>query len=168
MICDVCGANIATVHVEKMVDNQKTAHNLCASCAAGFDMQLDFNAIFKSFLGAALSGGVKTDEIRLRCKSCGLEFSRFQKLGRFGCADCYKYFEPQTFSVLKNIHGADKHTGKLPRKLEAGIKYTRTIEQLKCDLQNAVKTENYEEAARLRDIMRGMSREGSVANDQMV
>jgi len=156
MLCDKCKKNIATVHVEAIVNDGKTVHNLCAACAAGLSIQMDFASFLDSFMQNVFPGG-KTEAVAdTCCKSCGLSFSQFQKTGRFGCAHCYRDFEPQTEVILKNTQGSNRHEGKIPRRLGAEIGQARTLEKLRQSLRKAVENEEYEEAARLRDTIKAV------------
>ena len=159
MLCDKCKKNAAAVHVETVVNNEKTARNLCAACAAGFNIQMDFASFLGSFMQNVFPGGKTETAADTYCKSCGMAFSRFKSAGRFGCADCYKYFEPQTEMILKNIHGSSRHEGKIPRGLAAETGQARALEKLRQSLKKAVETEEYEEAASLRDAIRAMEAE---------
>jgi len=96
-----------------------------------------------------------------RCPSCGLMFAEFKKTGRFGCAQCYEVFKHQLLPLLRRIHGSIKHAGKSttlqpalakpakPAKPVRGVE--GQILELKAKLERAVKMEEFEEAAGLRD-----------------
>ena len=58
--------------------------------------------------------------------------------------------------LLKRIHGASQHLGKSPNpqaidELKTHSKRQQELDQAKADLQKAVKGEEFEEAAALRD-----------------
>ncbi len=48
------------------------------------------------------------------CKVCGTRLSQFYKTSMLGCENCYKAFEPEIVSVLKNMQADTFHTGKTP------------------------------------------------------
>ena len=52
---------------------------------------------------------------------------------------------------IKKLHGAAAHVGTAPKQVEQN---TNPIDDLKTRLTEAVKSENYEEAAKLRDEIR--------------
>ncbi|MBI5124560.1 MAG: UvrB/UvrC motif-containing protein, partial [Candidatus Omnitrophica bacterium] len=60
--------------------------------------------------------------------------------------------------LLKRIHGSDRHIGKVPLKGGKTIKDTRTLQDLKVQLEKAIQTEEFEEAAKLRDKIRDLER----------
>ena len=65
--------------------------------------------------------------------------------------------------MLRGIHGTEKHKGKKPI-LEMPIStnaQTNNLDQLKIDLQNAIKSEDFEAAIELRDRIREVEAESS-------
>jgi protein arginine kinase activator len=107
-----------------------------------------------------------------------MTYNEFLKYGTFGCPECYKTFNFLLDGYLKKIQGNCEHTGKQPvhsketvhipnisSAIEAGeeneneIAFTvdanSTLEELRAALKRAVAKEEYEEAARIRDIIRG-------------
>jgi protein arginine kinase activator len=83
-------------------------------------------------------------------------------VGRFGCSECYEAFRKQIDPLLKRIHGTNRHIGKVPLSTgPAGPvpeekKNLQDIKSLKSLLEKAIQSENFEEAARLRDSIRDM------------
>jgi protein arginine kinase activator len=55
--------------------------------------------------------------------------------------------------MLANMHKDVVHRGKVPERALARMSRKRRLDQLESDLQEAIKLENYEEAARLRDLI---------------
>ncbi len=87
---------------------------------------------------------------------CGTTLEEFKKTGRLGCAHCYEVFESSIIPLLKSIHMNEKHTGKRPGErvvvdIEKETADAAKREDLKRELRKAISTENFEEAARLRD-----------------
>jgi protein arginine kinase activator len=89
--------------------------------------------------------------ITTKCPNCGLTYQNFRKIGRLGCSECYEAFKKELSPLLKRIHGADRHIGKVSLKGGKTIKDTRTLRDLKVQLEKAIQTEEFEEAAKLRD-----------------
>ena len=82
-------------------------------------------------------------------------------MGRLGCGDCYEAFKAQLGPLLKRIHGADRHVGKIPLRIGKTVKDTRTLQELKMKMERAIQTEDFEEAAKLRDKIRELEKRGS-------
>ena len=87
----------------------------------------------------------------MRCEQCGFTQADFKKHGRFGCPACYEAFKDVIGPMLGNMHKGTVHIGKVPRHaLERKTLYDR-LTQLQVELDQAVKSERYEDAARCRD-----------------
>lgn len=91
-----------------------------------------------------------------KCPVCGRTYSEFARTGKFGCGECYKTFRASVSGVLKQIHSTTRHTGKIPSRSGSEIKKQRRYEDLKAQLQQAVKNEEYEKAAKLHKEIRSM------------
>jgi protein arginine kinase activator len=172
MLCEKCNKNTASVRIETSVGGEKVFHYICQECASEMELQMDFSGFLNGFLGMLLSASSpeQSEKSDLRCKSCGLSFHQFQKMGRFGCAECYASFEPQTQAIIKSVQGGSLHNGKIPNRLSAEIEPVRRLESLKYSLQKAVEKEEFEEAAAIRDKIRqltGTPKEG-MQHGQMV
>jgi protein arginine kinase activator len=106
------------------------------------------------------SGNGKTDIV---CDKCHTSYEEFLQKGRFGCANCYRSFNSQLGKTLKGIQGAEVHTGKRPKgyttQMDRIIKDISEQEKLTLKLQEAIEKEEFEEAARLRDIIKQMKKE---------
>ena len=63
-------------------------------------------------------------------------------------------------NTLRSIHGAQAHTGKRPKGYistnDKIIKNLSEEERLTLELQEAIEKEEFEEAARLRDLIRSL------------
>jgi protein arginine kinase activator len=98
------------------------------------------------------------------CNNCGTSYDEFVQKGRFGCSKCYHNFNSQLGKTLKGIQGAEMHTGKRPKGfVTAGsdriFKGISESEKLSLMLQEAIEKEEFEEAARLRDLIKQMKKE---------
>jgi protein arginine kinase activator len=162
MICQECGKKQATLHFTKILNGEKTEFHICESCARekgelipgtpnGFSIHnllsglLDFDPA---------SQGLSSKTQPSRCDHCGLTYSQFSKVGRFGCSSCYKYFDEKLDPLFKRVHGNTIHTGKVPKRSGGLIKHKREIEGLKKELLGRIENEEFELAAQLRDEIR--------------
>lgn len=167
MKCERCQERPATVHVTKIINNEKTEMHLCEVCAQktgsemGFLFEPDFS--FHNLLAGLLESelGLQNKAVgssiaaqREKCPSCGLTFSDFRQIGRLGCSECYKGFGPNLDPLLRRIHGYTVHTGKAPKRTGGEVRVRKEIEGLRRKLKEAVKREAYEEAAKIRDQIR--------------
>jgi len=153
--CQFC-SNPATVHLTDIVNNQKKELHLCQSCAESQHLlkqqELNLPAILQTLIGQHV--GQPTDELsRLVCPICGIRYMEFRAQGRLGCPHDYRVFRQGLEPLLQRIHRSQRHTGKSPRRRVTVEKQQELIE-LRRQLQAAVAAEAYEEAARLRDLLR--------------
>ena len=91
-----------------------------------------------------------------KCPGCNMTYSEFKKSGKLGCPKCYDMFKKPLEITLKQIHQNSKHTGKIPATGAMELKKKRQYEELKQKLQQAVKEENYEEAALLHKQLKAL------------
>ena len=161
MLCDECGKNKATVHLTEVVNEQITKRNLCEACAKekGSDVEQHFGI---ADLLSALSDVEEAPQTpgapapKNKCSHCGMTYEDFKKIGRLGCGECYAAFKASLAPLLKRIHGSTQHAGKAPdpqllKEAHAVSKIHEELEAVKLELQKAVKKEEFEEAAALRD-----------------
>ena len=170
MLCDVCSVNPATVHLTEIVDEQMTELHLCEECAKNKSMEMEQQFGLADLL-AGLSdlgkGVVETKEsMKLKCPNCGLTYGDFKKMGRLGCSECYNTFRKQLIPLLKRIHGSNKHYGKMPLFMPKPLKVRSNIEELKEKLQKAVQAEEFEEAARIRDMIKELESRQEKGNQE--
>lgn len=172
MWCERCKERPATVHVTKIVNDQKTEMHLCEVCAHETSSDLGFlfeqNFSFPNLLAGLLdseslfpSGVLGGSPLQqgIKCSFCGLTFSDFRQVGQLGCSECYKGFGPSLDPLLKRIHGSTVHVGKVPRRTGGKVRVRKEIEELRKKLQKAISREAYEEAARIRDEIKAKEKE---------
>lgn len=155
MLCEKCHKNNATIKIVKNINGNITEQYLCQSCAnsqeLGFhDFTKDnpFNSLFNIF-----SPAITSDYL---CPECNTSYKEFKQTGKLGCGECFIKFENYLDEVFKNFHGSTTHTGKIPKRCGEHLKIKKQKENLKALLNKAILDENYEEAARIRDEIRGM------------
>jgi protein arginine kinase activator len=89
--------------------------------------------------------------VEQRCESCGLSYSQFSKLGRFGCSDCYRHFETRLEPLFRRVHGHTSHIGKIPNRTAGQLKIKRELADLKKQMQFHIERQEFEQAANIRD-----------------
>ncbi len=147
--CDVC-EKPATVHLTQIVNNKVHKVDLCEECAQAKGVT-DPSGFSLADLLLKASLNPETGASGVSCEQCGFTQNDFKKHGRFGCPACYDSFKGMLDPMLDNMHKGTAHTGKVPsRALERKSLYDR-LNKLELNLNDAVKAENYEEAARCRD-----------------
>ncbi len=172
-MCQNCGKNEVTFRYTQVINGVKKELNLCDNCARELglkDLNFSMPISFSSFLGDFFNDYSDTllpsfmGTQVTKCKTCGESFDEFLNSGEFGCSNCYDLFEDRITPILKNLQGATKHTGRGYKKVLADFgenkndKVAKTVKKeeseiskLQKELQKAIKIENYEEAAKIRD-----------------
>ncbi len=157
MKCQSCSSP-ATVHITNIdKDGQKKQVHLCQACAEKQELvqqeELNLPAILQAIIGKNV--GELSDELaRLACPECGIRFMEFRQEGRLGCPHDYVVFRRGLEPLLQRIHRAGHHTGKVPRRDPDLAAAQAEVMALRRRLQEVVQAEEYEEAARIRDLLR--------------
>ena len=102
----------------------------------------------------------------LRCGKCGMTFAEFQKSGRLGCANCYAAFGENMREDARQHHGHTHHVGKVPGYLEEEVRAKQQIDDLRRQMDEAVRAEDFERAAELRDRIRALDKGQPVAGGE--
>jgi protein arginine kinase activator len=155
MMCQRC-KNEATVHLTEPGKGQRREFHLCPACArkAGLSLpetppSLPLDAVVQSLIIANV-GELVGELAEMACPDCGMKFMEFRAGGRLGCPQDYSVFSKGLLALLQRYHGATRHVGKTARRREGASERLR----LRTRLREAVGREDYEEAARLRDLLR--------------
>lgn len=165
MLCDLCGKNQATVHLTEIIDNQMTELHLCEECAHQKSVQMEQEFGLSDLLAGLAEFGKPQEgkEVaQLKCPRCNLTYADFKKIGRLGCSECYDTFRQYLNSLLKRIHGSNRHLGKSPAKLVKATKKKIDLQGLRARLQKAIEAEEFEEAATIRDQIRELEKKQKV------
>lgn len=157
MQCDFCD-NKATVFLTQLVEGEMKKLCMCESCAEqkGVTDPTGFS------LADVLLGGGTVEEATaemvpavqdggLACPDCGFTYTKFQQVGRLGCSECYDVFRSEIMRRLKDMHKGTTHVGRVPEGLLEAHQRQQRLEKLRERMEQAIASENYEEAAGLRD-----------------
>jgi len=93
------------------------------------------------------------------CTACGLNYADFKKSSKLGCENCYQAFRVPISQALKDIHSTNEYNGKIPQGQAdkyADMILKRELAENRLLLKKAVEAEEFEEAARLRDIINNL------------
>ena len=185
MLCEKCNKNEANIRYTEIINGEKREIMLCENCShklgldnISFNMPIDFSSFF---------GGLLDDEYynsedvmplfqaikELKCNNCNMTYDDFVNIGKFGCEECYEVFSPKIESLLKRLHGDNKHLGRKSISNNVGVdahidpqkgkeikdkqeneiinNKENKLEQLQNDLKKAIADERYEDAAKIRD-----------------
>ena len=152
--CDKCDRP-ATNHSVEMSEGQKTAKHLCDLHATeeGLAVKPLPTTPINELLTKIVQGQSAEDEHKdHRCEHCGLTFAHFREHSLLGCPACYEAFESPLASLLERAHeGGTHHLGKVPHRAGSGEQRQQQMLRMRKRLAEAIASEDYELAARLRD-----------------
>jgi protein arginine kinase activator len=158
-ICPVTGlpcSHTKCIHITDVGPNYtlEKAFDLCVICASQSlhknPQPPQLSEVVKEFLNffSFLIKGTVSEPVKPiakpPCPSCGYTIMDIIQTSKLGCVICYQHFKEEITPVLHQFHKNIKHTGKVP-------KTTLNLHELEGKLQNAIKTEDYEKAAQIRD-----------------
>ena len=184
MLCENCGKREANVRYSENINGVKKEMHLCEECSKklGITDSMDFRMPtldFSNFFGSFLEDFTSTPEFMplftqvkdTKCESCGSTFNDIINSGRFGCPNCYDVFGDKMDPILKKLQGANRHVGRLGKIHENAIntdqnsnenkevsKEQDKLTKLENDLKQAIKEERYEDAAKIRDEIKKLSK----------
>ena len=185
MLCQNCGKREANIKYTQIINGVKREMSLCENCAKElgvedihFNMPISFSSFLSDFLEPyEAESNFMTNFLApqtLLCENCNSTYEDFLKEGKFGCEECYEDFSSKIDPLLKNIHGANRHVGRISKWLEQdkenknSIPKTKKttdkkvtqqeekIQTLKKRLEIEIKEERYEDAAKTRDEIKTM------------
>lgn len=161
MLCQSCGKNTATTHVKAIINGALSEYALCPECAKklGYadifgDWGFNFGALLENLLGQEKEELPQTTI----CEKCGSSFEDIAATGKIGCANCYKTFYNRLIPSIRRIHGNVVHQGKKPGASALILRPSAQLRPVESELeikqkalQQAIKEQNFEYAAILRD-----------------
>jgi protein arginine kinase activator len=173
MTCEKCKKGHATYHLTSIENGQKKEAHLCEGCARETGVGFKLNFSIGDLLGKAPPPAKPGRASKTKCPTCGMTVDKLKQSMRVGCANDYEFFRDELGPLLKKIHGSAIHVGKTPGDVEKDVmsevekaKAEVTVERreadlakLRKDLDTVVKSEKYEEAAKLRDQIRSIEKD---------
>ena len=172
--CDECGERPANVFLKKVEGEHVAEINLCETCAKQnqateeWGLGLSFGKLIAGIVGETQSEAkgepLPPPGTQPACSACGLDYTEFVRGGRFGCEACYEAFAEALPSLLGEVQqGNAEHRGRVPPALRERKAARRTLAEVRGRLESAVRAEEYEVAAQLRDEIRELEKGAGVA-----
>jgi protein arginine kinase activator len=154
MLCCVCKEKEATVHLTQIAGEKMQKVDLCEECAKTKGVN-DLTSFSVADLLLGLGASQEIEQAGggtvVRCPRCGFTQADFKKAGRLGCPECYKTFADALEGLLKTMHKGTRHVGKVPESLRQNRDLSDRLKLLQRKLTKAIETEDFEQAALLRD-----------------
>lgn len=135
-----------TVFVTLVAGGKADTYGFCPTCPQ-FPLLGAETILPSATLGLNLSVPIPLG--RGRCPSCGFRWEDFERTQRIGCPTCYEAHQAHLAPALARIQPGETHVGRRPHQSLEQKKAQLT--QFKVQLDSAIKAEDYESAAGLRD-----------------
>jgi len=179
MLCEECGINEATVHIQAIApDGTTSSRALCQSCMEKFKASkmgmgaLDISGILGALMGKIAAKGSElaektNDKYDGECESCGTKYAAFRKSGVLGCPQCYKAFRERVEENLIRLNGTALYVEgaeNTQRTESASMK----VRRLKDEMKRAIETEEFETAARLRDEIKQLQTQAEAEKEALI
>ncbi|HED66142.1 MAG TPA: hypothetical protein ENJ09_11375 [Planctomycetes bacterium] len=164
-LCQICKKNAATVHVTEITyfpvvepgedggtEPQFEQKHVCEQCAARGN--IPYAGVIAESKGLAMLAMLKASARRVRdegqkaCPECGMTLAEFRSKGRLGCPRDYEVFAEHLRPLLLRMHNATRHTTQVARENPTP---KDDLKSLRAQLEEAIRAEAYENAAKLRD-----------------
>ncbi len=164
MQCEKCREKIATIHLTEIIKGIRSEVHLCEECAReiGLNSKLSNFSLsvsdMLSFLDAdncAVCDDISDNSV---CSACSTAMPEITDNYIAGCQCCYSTFNKEIEEHLENNNIIPRHTGKVPINFKTVENFRKeekcrdiNVHHLQESLVKAVDSENYEEAAAIRD-----------------
>lgn len=180
MQCQECHERPASLHFSQTINGEKRKIHVCEKCAKdkgyvtypGEDMYTLHHLLagLFNFEPETMKPSTPHENLSLKkgleCPNCSMSFSQFKKIGKFGCATCYQTFSSHLDPIFRRVHsGNTKHNGKIPKRKGSHLHVQKQIESYKEELQQLIEKEEFEEAAVVRDKIRGLQTNDEAGDD---
>lgn len=152
-ICEKCQKRKVEVELVEIIDGEKKLKKLCKICA-----HEEATGVSMSPILPVKKEKEEVGEENKICPNCGLSLFEFFKKTKVGCEYCYEAFGEPIIKLIQKIHGDTVHKGK---KYTPKYRVTREFKMrvLERALKDAVEREEFERAAKLRDMLKSLQEE---------
>jgi len=173
MLCQQCCKREAQFHSYRIINNELTNVHLCERCIENKSSMEEPNGIddkLHSILDVLLKKKVHEGNSMegFRCEICGTTLDEYEKSGLLGCPRCYELFADTIFTERVNRPvsdpgqtgssvGSDSQTNE---NLDLSYGDSMFLQRLEIRLKKAVESEDFEEAAHIRDRIKNLEKEG--------
>lgn len=177
MKCEECHERPATLHLTKVINENKTEIHVCERCAKekGYISHDEYAYSIHDLLSGLFNfdssfskqqSHSQEENGALKCPKCGMTYHQFTQLGKFGCASCYYTFTDNLNPIFRRVHsGNTTHDGKIPKRRGTDLKQKRLIQGCKEKLQQLIQTEAFEEAAKMRDKIKELEKKQRIMEE---
>lgn len=178
--CKMREATVKYVEVVNGVKTEHNLCGHCAArldigqYSALFEGEISLAKLLSGLLGVPNTEKQDGKLAEVVCPTCGTTYEDFVANSQFGCADCYSVFGPLLGENIRHLQGSEKHVGKRPGNIVSAAPKKNAVDEVSGEaessseeettltreeqlryyqarLKDALRREDYEEAAVLRD-----------------
>lgn len=155
MVCQLCNEYPATIHITEIINGVKKELHVCSECGkkkgiVGKTVSFTIGDIVGGIIEEKSHG--KIDALQEKtCPFCKSTFAKVRKIAKIGCATCLDTFGEWLDPFIEKIHGANEHVGRSPATITHEAQKELELARLRKRLAAAIKQEDYETAAEIRD-----------------
>lgn len=168
MLCQVCKERSATIHLTEINNGQRAESHLCQQCAQQQGLSIKAKIPLDELMNTLLSSQQEkaaqegktliASESDHACPNCGMTLKRFAQNPLLGCSQDYTEFQAELLPLIAQSHnGQTHHCGKVPTRIGEHDRNEIQRNKLSRQLDQAVKNEDYETAAKLRDQIQALA-----------
>lgn len=140
----MCGVT-ATVHLTQIIQGKVSKAHYCEDCAnkggAGDPAYFELTQLEQA----------TQPKPSLVCPVCKFSDIDFRRLGRLGCPSCWDVFAAPLVQLLNSVQHDSQHTGRVPGGEVLPVQIQKRLALALNEMMRAIKSEDYEKAAQLRD-----------------
>ena len=143
------GENVSDGDLHKINLNNANLESLIQKLVPGLDEIIDNYYEYKYNLNNHTFNYLEGLSQRT-CPKCG-NLEANIRAGIFGCSECYKLSDKLSTKTLRTYNNFDTYTGKMPKAEREFKEVALEIKSLQEQLKNSVDTEDYEQAANIKE-----------------
>ena len=153
MKCDLCKKNEAVLFIEQKEGDEITHQKLCKECMTKMTQEIIPALLpLAPLLGGLIPGlTLSIDKRTFKCSHCNRSLEEIEKTHTVGCDNCYKAFKDFIDPLIFTSGYILPYKGSYPKPLQRFSDHRKRLSQLKSQLKEAVNTEDFENAAKVRD-----------------
>lgn len=166
MQCQICNNNEATIHLTEINHGQRSEMHICETCALEQGIAVKSQIPINELLTSLLANTPEDEQVESitpqikACPKCGFTIEQLKEHAVLGCPYDYEIFQKTLMPLIKNAHNdSEHHCGKIPSKIPQESKDHLQLMTLKQQLEKAIKQEDYENAANIRDKIQELEKE---------
>ena len=161
MTCNICRKEKAVLHITEQIGGEFEKISICKKCNEELRiiekcLEYNDNELFSVLpklpnrKSIAIKKVGKKNNYKKICNACGYSLNDFLITKNVACPKCYNSFGVFAGKIVKKIHRANKHIGKISNRNLSNEDIEKEISKHKDNMELLKKMEKYEEANELK------------------